>query len=234
MTRTRGRARIGVFVPFTNLNLEPDMAMLAPPGVSVHVARLGGYDIDEIPDGEQMAGLGASDLTEPLRLLAGARPDVILYGCTSATLSHGPGFDRDLAARIKAETGAETVTAAGALVHALNKASAKTIAFASPYVESLNNQAIAFLAESGLKAISRADWPEPLGNYGQGALTPDQIKALARRADNPGADALVLSCTDMRAAEVAPVLEQELGKPVICSNRAMMAQAVEILEITDS
>jgi len=95
----RGRARIGVLVPFTNTNLEPDMVRLCPSGCTLHFARLGGYDADEIPDAAQMAGLGAADLDEPLRLIAGVRPDVILDGCTSATLTHGPAFDRDLAAR---------------------------------------------------------------------------------------------------------------------------------------
>ena len=102
---TRGRARIGALVPFTNTNLEPDLAMLRPEGVSLHFARLGGYDADEIPDDEQMAGLGAADMEEELRLIQGVRPDLIMYGCTSATLTHGPEFDRDLAAKIKAPVG---------------------------------------------------------------------------------------------------------------------------------
>jgi maleate isomerase len=119
LTPSRGRARIGVLVPFTNTNLEPDMAMMTPPGVSLHFARMGGYDEDAIPDAAQMQSLGAADLQETLTLLSGAKPDVVLYGCTSATLSHGPAFDRDLATRIKAQSGAQTVTAAGALVHAL-------------------------------------------------------------------------------------------------------------------
>ena len=68
---SRGRARIGVLVPFTNTNLEADLAMLCPPGVTLHYARLGDYDEDEIPDEKQMAGLGDADLSEPLRLLMG-------------------------------------------------------------------------------------------------------------------------------------------------------------------
>ncbi len=93
-TSSRGRARIGVLVPFTNTNLEADLALLGPPGISFHVARLGGYDIDAVPDSRQMAGLGQAPIDEPLRLLAGVRPDLVLYGCTSATLTHGPAFDR--------------------------------------------------------------------------------------------------------------------------------------------
>ncbi len=38
MTNSRGRARIGVLVPFTNTNLEPDMALLRPDGASLRFA----------------------------------------------------------------------------------------------------------------------------------------------------------------------------------------------------
>ena len=78
MTQSRGRRRFGILVPFTNTNLEPDMVLLRPDGVSLHFARMGGYDQDEIPDANQMHGLGAADLAEPLFLLQGVRPDVIL------------------------------------------------------------------------------------------------------------------------------------------------------------
>jgi maleate cis-trans isomerase len=148
---SRGAGRIGILVPFTNTNLEPDMALLRPPGVSLHFARLGGYDAASVPDEAQMAGLGDQNLDEPLPLPAGVRPDVVLYGCTSATLAHGAAFDQALAARIAAMIGA--------------------------------------------------------------------------RADAPQADAVVLSCTDMRAVEAADALGARLGKPVVCSNGALMEVA---------
>ena len=229
--QTRGRARIGVLVPFTNTNLEPDLALLCPPGVSVHVARLGGYDRDEIPDADQMAGLGASDLDEPLKLLQGVRPDVILYGCTSATLTHGPAFDHDLAARIRADSGAATVTAAGALVHALRALGASRIGFVSPYVPQINDAAVAFLADCGVRTVQRAEVEDTLDNYGQGEMTPDKVLALGLRADHPQAEAIVLSCTDMRSVEVISRLETALGKPVITSNQAMIFQLVQALKL---
>lgn len=233
-SQSRGRARIGVFVPFTNTNLEPDMMMLRPDGVSLHFARLGGYDEDEIPDEDQMAGLGASDMAEPLHLLQGCKPDVILYGCTSATLAHGPEFDRDLAQKISSTSGARTVTAAGALVFALNALGVTRIGFASPYVASLNDEAIAFLAGEGFDTVSRADFDGTLSNSGQGAVTPDQVYDLGLRANSDAAQAVVLSCTDMRSVEVIDRLEQSLKKPVITSNQAMMFQAMALANIPDA
>ncbi|MEM9046517.1 MAG: Asp/Glu racemase [Pseudomonadota bacterium] len=225
----RFSARFGVLVPFTNTNLEPDMQHLAPSDVGIYAERLGGYDVDEIPDDTQMAGLGAADLTEPLRLIEGARPDVILYGCTSATLTHGPSFDRSLAEKIRASSGAQSVTAAGALVHAARTLELSKIAFASPYVDAINDKAIAFLADEGVETVSRADIGRELGNYGQGELTPDEVYALGLEANTSDAQAIVLSCTDMRSVEVIDRLEAAAGKPVICSNQAMMFQALELI-----
>ena len=74
MTETRTAAKIGVLVPFTNTNLEPDMEMLRPPNITIHFQRMGGYDVDEIPGSDQMAGLGASDISHDLRMISGVRP----------------------------------------------------------------------------------------------------------------------------------------------------------------
>lgn len=225
----RARARIGVLVPFTNTNLEADLACLQPEGVSFHYARLGGYDIEAVPDAEQMAGLGAASLEEPLRLIAGVRPDAILYGCTSATLTHGLAFDRDLSARAQAQTGAVTVTAASALVHALQTLGTRRIGFASPYVRAINAQAEAFLREAGFQTVRRVDVDGELDNYGQGELTPGEVFELGRQADHPDAEAIVLSCTDMRSVEVIEQLETETGKPVISSNQAMLFSVLHAL-----
>ena len=229
MRQSRGLARLGLLVPFTNTNFEPDMALMCPDGISLHAARMGGYDEDEIPDEGQMQGLGEADLNEPLSLLSGVRPDVILYGCTSATLTHGVEFDRDLAARIKSQSGAETVTAAGALVHALESLEATRIGFASPYVPAINDMAISFLDAMGIETLKRSEVTEALDNQGQGALAPKEVYALGLEADHEDADVLVLSCTDMRSVEVLTQLEAAVGKPVISSNQAMMYQALELL-----
>lgn len=233
MIPTRDRARLGLLVPFTNSNLEPDFAMMSPSGVSCHSARMGGYDEDEVPDAAQMQGLGTTDVDAPLGLLLGVRPDVVIYGCTSATLTHGPAFDRALADRIAKESGAKTVTAAGALVHALKSIGARRIGFASPYVREINDMALRFLSEMGFGVVSRADVGAALGNHEQGALDPDDVYQLGIRADSSDAEAIVLSCTDMRSVEILDRLEQTLGKPVISSNQAIMFEAMGTLGIND-
>jgi len=225
----RGRARLGILVPFTNSNLEPDMMTLAPDGVTCHFARLGGYDVDTIPDDKQMSDMGASDIDEALRLIAGVRPDVVMYGCTSATLTHGRDFDRGLSARIRQRIGVPTITAAGALVYALQYLGVQRIGFSSPYVGAINDQAVEFFADAGIETVKRADIGHALGNYGQGALMPEEVYELALKADNDAVQAIVLSCTDMRSVEAIERLETTLGKPIITSNQAMLFLAMREL-----
>jgi len=225
----RSGAKIGVLVPFTNTNLEPDMMAMCPPGATLHFARLGGYDVDEIPGADQMAGLGATDMSDALRLIAGVRPSVVLYGCTSATLTHGADFDRELAASIKKTSGAVSLTAASSLVAALNALNARRIGFASPYVGEINNLAVKFLAAAGIEVAKVSDIGRDLGNYGQSELTPDDVFELAIQADARDLDAIVLSCTDMRSVEAIERIEAANRKPVVASNQAMIFCAMKAL-----
>ena len=107
------------------------------------------------------------------------------------------------------------------------------IGFASPYVPSLNDRAIGFLADAGFSTVARAEVGNALGNEGQGALTPEEVFDLGLRADSADAQAIVLSCTDMRAVETIDGLEQLLGKPVVTSNQAMMFQTLKMLGLMD-
>lgn len=231
MTETRTAAKIGVLVPFTNTNLEPDMEMLRPPNTTIHFQRMGGYDVDEIPGSDQMAGLGASDISHDLRMISGVRPDVVLYGCTSATLTHGPSFDAELAQQIKSGSGALSLTAAGSLIAAIKTLEATKVGFSSPYLGEINVQAMDFMAQNGIETVRCADVGRKLGNYGQGELTPDEVYDLACQADHPQAQAIILSCTDMRSVEAIDRIEATLGKPVVTSNQAMMFCVMRALNL---
>ncbi len=226
---SRGRARIGIVVPISNSNLEPDLTLLRPEGTSFHIARAGGYDVDAVPDSDQMRLFALASLDGVVRDIAAVRPDIILYGCTSATLAHGPEFDREFAESIEQMANVPAVTAAGALSEALTSLGVRRIGFSSPYVEQLNLEATGFLAECGFETVSSAYVGEDLGNYGQGEVTPDRVFELGCKADSPQAEAIVLSCTDMRAVEAINRLEDKLGKPVVTSNQAMMFATVKRL-----
>ena len=230
----RGVARLGFIVPVSNSNLEPDMIAIRPQGVSVHFMRAGGYDLNAIPDSDQMRLFALTSLDDVLQALCAVRPDVVVYGCTSATLSLGPQYDRQFCQKIEDSSGVPAVTAAGALVETLNDLDVKTVSFASPYTEQLNKEGADFLRNSGINVADITYVGSDLGNYGQGDLTPDDVFDLGVRADHEDADAIVLSCTDMRAVEVINRLEDRLGKPVVSSNQALMHIACKRLKLASS
>ena len=62
-------------------------------------------------------------------------------------------------------------------------------------------------------------------------MTPEEVFDLAGRADHPEAEAIVLSCTDMRSVEAIERMEAEFGKPVVTSNQAMIFMALRMLSI---
>jgi maleate isomerase/arylmalonate decarboxylase len=233
ITFSRGRARIGVVVPVSNCNLEPDMTMMRPSGVSLHFMRAGGYDLDRVPDSDQMRKFAEAGLEEVIAGLATARVDFVLYGCTSATLAHGLDFDRDFEARITHLAGVRAVTAAGALVEALTDLGVSKVGSCSPYTRRLNAEGAAFLEEAGFEVVSQAYVGEDLGNYGQSDMTPEAVFRLGLEADRADAEAVVLSCTDMRALEAIATLEEALQKPVVTSNQALMYVARKRLDLVD-
>ena len=223
--------KIGVLVPFTNTTLEKELIRMFPSNASLHFTRMGGYSLEDIPGDDQMFAMGEADISEPLRLITAVSPDVILYGCTSATLSHGLNFDSNLKSTITSASGVETITAAGALVSAIKTLGVRKVAFVSPYVAELNDLASKFLSEACFEVVSRAEPSRPLKAVEQGALGEDKVYELAIKANSAEAEVIVLSCTDIQTLDVINKLEKETGKPVISSNQSMMFALAQMFSI---
>ena len=227
-TRTR---RIGMIVPSSNTNAEPDCLMLAPPGVTIHTTRSGGYDVEAIPDSAEMRRFARQALDEQLQLLVDGRVELIAYACTSATLADGPEFDQVFCDEIMAKTGLPVVTTAGALIEAMHDTGVSRVAFTSPYVPMLASEAVDFIEQCGIEVVNRLDYKNELSSLDQNALTPEDAYRTGLEVDHPEAEMIVISCTDYRALEAVPALEQALGKPVITSNSALMYACLKRLEV---
>ena len=65
------------------------------------------------------------------------------------------------------------------------------------------------------------------------AVTPERWKSFALEHRNERADAYLISCTTVRAADAIEELEQELGRPVITSNTAAAWHCLRKLAIQD-
>jgi len=227
---TRAR-RIGMIVPASNTNAEPDCLLLAPPGVTIHTTRSGGYDVAAIPDSDEMRRFARQALDQQLQLLVDGRVELIAYACTSATLADGPGFDQAFCDEITSKSGLPAVTTAGALIEAMRDLGAQRVAFTSPYVQQLAAEAVDFIEQCGIEVVNQLGFDQALSSLEQNALTPQDAYQMGLKADHPQAELLLVSCTDYRALEAVPALEQALGKPVVTSNSALMYACLKRLEI---
>ena len=64
-------------------------------------------------------------------------------------------------------------------------------------------------------------------------VAPDYIVDYACAIDRPDAEAVLISCGALRAIDVVDRIEQTLGKPVICSNQAMLWDCLRLAGIED-
>lgn len=225
------RAKLGLIVPPTNTVNEAEWARMAPEGVTVHVARMPLHS-------DTTSAAGRAALYADVRLasteLAKASPDVIAYACTAGSMV----TPLDTLTRfMEEESGVPAVATAPALVHACRALGVTRVALATPYHDALNEHEVHFLDANGIETVSVRGLGIGAGGpqeYVRIARVPkDEVFAHCRAADAPGAEGMVVSCTDFAAMEAIPRLEAALGKPVVSSNLATFWLALRTAGIED-
>ena len=109
------RARLGVVVPSTNTIMEPELAALAPPGVTVHGARMRVARPALGTEAEArafIAGVRAA-LAGAVADVATAEPDRVLVGISALSFMGGVAGHRELKDALGATTATGVTTAAG-------------------------------------------------------------------------------------------------------------------------
>lgn len=64
-------------------------------------------------------------------------------------------------------------------------------------------------------------------------VTPAFIRDFALSLDRADADAIFISCGALRTLDVIGAIEKQAEKPAICSNQAMIWDALRLAGITD-
>lgn len=226
------RARIGFLVPPGNPTVEPEMAELAPAGVSVHFARMSANGPAGTHTGQEARNLSQiASLDDATRLLAMVSPQAIVMAHTATSYTLGQEAEAALVRRQEAASGTRFVTAFGSVLEALHRLGVRRIAYATPYNAELTEQGRAHLALHGFDVVGVARLENVRNIYEE---TTERAYAVGRQADRPEAEAIFLSGTGMPTLAMLQVLEDDLGKPVFSAASAMMWNALRVAGVRSS
>ena len=228
--------RVGLVVPSSNTTMEtevPELLRRHPTdSFTTHSARVAMRRVTP----EELARMNAAG-GQAAALLADARCDVLAYACLVAVMAEGPGAHEVAEARLAAAArtaghAMPVVTSAGALLAGLSALGARRVALIAPYLEPLTGKVCDYLAGSGIEVVDRIS----LGvadNVEVGRLDPERLPELARKLDIGDADAVVLSaCVQMPSLPAVPVVEKELGLPVLTAATATVHQVLTRLGLS--
>ncbi|NKY53416.1 maleate cis-trans isomerase family protein [Nocardia vermiculata] len=208
---------IGIIAPF-DLALERELWRWAPLEVSLHLART---PYEPVPVSLEMAELvsDATHLTAATRNVLQVEPEVIAYLCTSGSFIKGLAYERSLCDTICRAGARDAVTTSGALIEATRRLDLTRLSVITPYDELLTGKLHEFLDEAGCEVVRS----NHLGLGG--GIWKVSYRTIAERimaADDPRAQALFVSCTNLPTYDLIEPLEQLLGKPVLTANQLTM------------
>lgn len=213
-------SKLGLIVPSWNTVMEYEVQRMAGERRSVHTMR-----IAHTADTEENLLRLATQATDAARLLAHAKVDVICYGCTASGFLKGPQQDREIGAAIEAATGIPAATTSACVVDALRALGARRVSVATAYEPWLNERVRAYLEAAGFTVIAI----EGFGTQQHAAIAPDRVATLAAKVNRAEAEALFVSCSNLRTLEIIEPVERSLGKPVVTSNQASMWKMLRLV-----
>jgi maleate isomerase len=223
------RIRLGVVVPSVNTVVEPWFNAVCPDGVSVHASRM---LLDANLTAEAVLRMDREEGMHAVEQLVSCKPASIAYCCTASSIVQGLGYDEVLIHEISRVAKVPAVTATRSLVTALKALNARRISVASPYAQEIDEAEHRFFTAAGYQ-ISGSACLGIADSFRLADPTPSEIVELARRAWRPDADALLITCLNLRSHEVVERLESELGKPVVTSTQATLWQLLRTAGIDD-
>jgi len=212
---------VGVVAPF-DFALDRELWRWAPDDISLYVTRL---PFVPVPVTVEMA----NELSDPERVrratadVLAPEPLVVTYACASASFVGGMAGERALTASMLAAGAPAATTTSGGLVAALRVLGLRRIAVVTPYIDSVTDRLLSFLAEHGVEVVS---------SVGLGLLSHiwkvgyAEIVQAVNEVDVPDADGLFVSCTNVPTYDIIGPLERWLGKPVLTANQVTMWSAL--------
>jgi maleate isomerase len=208
------RGLVGALTPQANTTVEPEFAILWPPGYAVLNARI------TSPATSLMQRMRDywPDTDTYLDQFGVAPLSAVAYCCTGASYVAGVDAEDSLVKRIKEERGFPLIMSALAITDALRALGARNIGLVSPYPDDLTEASIGywrnrgFTVEDCVKATGEEGAFHPIysltGDSARNAMAP-------LRERSPALDAIVLLGTGMPTLAPIADVAGKAGPPVI-------------------
>ncbi|WP_347312317.1 maleate cis-trans isomerase family protein [Defluviimonas sp. SAOS-178_SWC] len=213
------RATFGLIVLPADETLENELRAILPrDGVALYHSRIA------MPPKVTPETLAAMERALPAAVstLPEIDFDVIGYGCTSGATVIGPeGVARAVQS---VRPGAQVADPVSAVMAAARHLGARRIGFVSPYVESVSAAMRRLLEANGFEIAGFGSFMESDDRV-VARITPEAtLAAIEKVAAMAPADAVFVSCTNLRVAGIAEEAERRIGRPVLSSNLALAWQ----------
>lgn len=220
--------RIGVVLPSVNTVVEPWFNRVVPAGVTVHASRM---QLANELTAEALRRMDQEDGARAICQLAGCRPTVVAYCCTASTFIGESDHDERVIAVIRSICGVEGTTATAAVLEALRVSSATRVAVLSPYTDLIAAAERRYLEVHGISIVSERHLGITDG-FLLAAPDPSDLYERIRTMSAQSADAVLVTCLNLRAHPIIEALEAELGIPIITSTQALLWKCLRLAGIS--
>ncbi|MEM1945195.1 MAG: aspartate/glutamate racemase family protein, partial [Nitrososphaerota archaeon] len=163
----------------------------------------------------------SNDVISETNKLADAGVDVIGLACTSGSFVKGSKQYLELEEIMAKTSGIPCITASGAVIRGLEALGCSRVALATPYTEEVTKLEERLLIDSGF-SVTATRYAGLLDNTVIGMISESEISRWVTDMNLSGADAVFISCTNLKTFSTLTGLESVLGIPVISSNSATL------------
>jgi maleate isomerase len=228
------RGTFAVIAPSTNTVVEADYAAMAVPGVTAHMGRIHIRDQNLSSDErfEQLLEQIREEIDRACERVLTCEPDRMVMGMSAETFWGGVEGNRQFTERIRAITGLEVTTGAGACDRALQLYGARRLAVVTPYQPIADENVRRFFTESGYQVARIVGLRCPTA-VSIARVPAEQLRGVLRDLAQEQVDAIVQVGTNLSMVGVADEAERWLKLPVIAINAATWWAALRDQGITD-